>query len=171
MRFELRNLIPFTSALFVTYIMVVPQAHSAEENQYILSSTIKGITITINEIYAWRNWQPIVSRAGKDNGSPLMVKTLLSIKSDRKDAIKIHWEAYLEKINDGEIFPIEIWDSDSDSPWSGEINSHEIKKVVLRTYSGPYLEPETSINLIINFNINGEYLRIKSKPVQIEAVH
>ena len=169
--YGLKKLLVFIGILYIVCMLSVSSLYSEEKSSFILSNTVKNITISIEEMYAWRDWQPIVTRAGKDNGSPLKVKTSFLIENANDITVKIHWEAYLQRINDGKIFPLELLDSDSALPWTGTINARERKKVGLRTYSGPYLKPDTLISLRINFIVDGELLQIKSKPVSIEATH
>lgn len=131
----------------------------------------EGMRIELIEANLWRDWQPMVSRAGPDGGSPLKVVTQFSFHNKGTTKKIAHWEASLYSSDFGEIFPIELWDANSNKPWGGDLNGNERSKVELRTSSGPYIKSGRKVVLVVDFFVDGELMRVKSNLIEIVSAH
>ena len=62
-------------------------------------------TITVVDVYFWRDWMPIVDRPGPDRGSPLRAKIKLRIENPPAGATKLAVRAVV--LDDkGQTYPI-----------------------------------------------------------------
>ena len=161
-----------TLALFiVSAYLLIQLVITVQADDSLPAASIESTKITLSNIYAWRDWQPHVLRAGGDGGSPLMVIASFEFLNQNNDEKEVEWMAYIKTPGSKKIFPIEIWDSDSKFPWAGILKGNERKTVSLRTYSGPYLEPGSKVTFVFDFVVNGESINIESNTVNIEQTH
>ncbi|MBT3311025.1 MAG: hypothetical protein HN737_12865 [Desulfobacterales bacterium] len=150
---------------FINIVTIPVLAETKEPTKII--GIHNDIKITLADTFIWRDWQPIVSRPGKDDGSPLMIVSSFIFDNSKGGPKEIHWEAFLLLSGTENIYPVEIWDADSILPWGGNLQANETKSVRLRTSSGPYLKVGDRLTLVVRFIINGEELVMKSKPTEI----
>jgi hypothetical protein len=165
----------FIRALFLCVLCLISVKAFAVSDDEIVFKELVGeydnLKIAILNVYAWRDWQPIVSRPGDDYGSPLLLIadfTFTNLSDKTKNA---HWEAFLKQEGINQIIPIELWDSESEQPWGGKIKGKEKLKVQLRTNSGPYLKSGNIVTLFIHFYVDGESISLRSKPIKIMETH
>ncbi|MCF6226024.1 MAG: hypothetical protein L3J22_06935 [Xanthomonadales bacterium] len=150
----------------IVAIPVLATAKETKEPEEIIAIH-NDLKITLVDVFIWRDWQPVVSRPGKDGGSPLKVVSSFMFNNSKGDSKKTHWEAWLLLSGAESIYPIEIWNADSMLPWSGNLQAKEVKGVKLRTSSGPYLRVGDELTLVVRFIVDGEEIVIKSEPTEI----
>jgi hypothetical protein len=171
---KMKNIKTALLSALLCLIGILPVSLSANAQEITRSEKITTLAcdlkISLSDTYMWRDWAPgdTSPRQGKDGGSPLMVISSFNFDNSKGNLKKIHWEAWLSSKNTKEIFPVEIWDSDSISPWNGDLQAGQTKDIKLRTYSGPYLEPGDNVVLSVRFFINGKEVLIKSAPTEIK---
>lgn len=126
-------------------------------------------SVSIKNVYLWRDWQPIVENPGEDGGSPLYVSTGLHIDNSKGSATKLSWKAYAFEPTSKKYYSLELLDKNGSPAWNGKIGDSEVKKPNLMTHDGPHLSVGTSLILVIRMeNQSGETLWVKSEKSTIE---
>jgi len=133
------------------------------------SGTLGKCSVSINRIYSWRDWQPIVEKPGKDWGSPLYMKCEVHVDNSTGSAAQLSWDAYVFEMAIGEFHPIHIIDKNGTPKWDGHVGDSEVKTAELMTNDGPYLDVGSQIILVVCLkDQSGHALWLKSKRSQIE---
>jgi len=125
-------------------------------------------SVSVESVYCWRDWQPLVETPGKDGGSPLYVKTNLQVDNSNGPATELSWNAYAFEVVTGTYYPIDLLDKNGDLKWYGQMRGSEARTVELMTHDGPYLH--VGIQIVLVFRIedqSGQTLWVKSKESRI----
>jgi hypothetical protein len=133
------------------------------------SGNLGKCSVSIESVYCWRDWQPIVEKPGKDGGSPLYVKTNIHVDNSTGSATKLSWNAYAFEVTTGKYHPIELLDKNGTPKWHGEVGDSEVRTAELMTHDGPYLNVGSRIILVFRVEgQRGQTLWVKSKESIIE---
>jgi hypothetical protein len=134
-------------------------------------------TITVLDVYFWRDWMPIVERPGPDRGSPLRVKIKLLLENPAAGAAKLSVRAVV--IDDqGHSYPITFnplpnyrllpdavastyrdldekaraeMDAKYRVTWDGALNPGESREVELLAGDGPYLPVGSDVRVAMTW--------------------
>ena len=133
------------------------------------SGNIGKCSVSIENVYCWRDWQPVVEKPGKDAGSPLYIKTNINVDNSTGSAAKLSWEAYVFEMATRKFHPVGLIDKNGTPKWHGGIGDSEVKRAELMTHDGPYLDVGSQVILVFCLkDQGGQVVWVKSKKSQIE---
>jgi len=151
-------------------------------------------TITVIEVYGWRDWMPIVSQPGPDHGSPLHIRIRLGLDNSAGTATKL---TFVGRVLDdsGKSYPLtfgaqpnyhvlpvavastyrdldpaarEAVDAKYDVVWSGGLKAGEVREVELLAGDGPYLPVGSAVRVQLTWtNPEGASVTVTSAPASI----
>ena len=141
------------------------------------SARLGPCTITVLDVYFWRDWMPIVERPGPDRGSPLRAKIKLLLENPAAGAIKLSVRAVViddqqqsypitfHPLPNYRLLPDAVAGSYRDLDektraevdakyrvtWDGILNPGESREVELLAGDGPYLPVGSDVRVAMTW--------------------
>ncbi|MRR17565.1 MAG: hypothetical protein EG826_14030 [Deltaproteobacteria bacterium] len=132
--------------------------------------------ITVLEVYAWRDWMPIVKNPGPDGGSPLRVRIKLKLDNARGETNRLSFHAV---IIDGreQSYPVtfrslpdahQFTDTNKKSAAlrEGTLPAGEIRVIDLLADQGPYLPAGSEIYIRMEWTDSAGQTAVIRTPAQ-----
>ena len=158
------------------------------------SARLDSCTITVLEVYCWRDWMPIVAQPGPDRGSPLRVKVRVQLDNAGGGATRLAFHArVLDEA--GKAYPItfgtqpnyrllpaavattyrdlepaarQAVDAKYGIVWSGALQPGEGREVELLASDGPYLAVGSAVRVELTWtDAQGASVSITTAPAPI----
>lgn len=160
----------------------------------VSSARLASCTITVLEVYCWRDWMPIVAQPGPDRGSPLRVRVRLQLDNSGGGATRLAFHArVLDEAGkaypitfgaqpDYRILPVavattyrdldpaarEAVDAKCGVVWSGALQPGEGREVELLAGDGPYLAVGSAVRVELTWtDTKGAAVSITTGPATI----
>ncbi|HTX67062.1 MAG TPA: hypothetical protein VMD31_14925 [Opitutaceae bacterium] len=158
------------------------------------SARLDSCTITVLEVYCWRDWMPIVAQPGPDRGSPLRVKVRLQLDNSTGAATHLAFRGrVLDEAGKGypitfgaqpnyRILPVavaatyrdltpgarEAVDAKYGVVWSGPLQPGESREVELLAGDGPYLPVGSAVRVELTWtDAKGASVSLTTEPAPI----
>lgn len=133
------------------------------------SGNLGKIFVSVDSVYCWRDWMPIVQKPGPDGGSPLYLKSNLQFDNSSGSEEKLSWTSYVFDVETRKFYLVQLVDKMHVPNWDGQILDSEETKIELMSHDGPYLAAGGQVILVFRLEDRSKrILWLKSRITNID---